>query len=458
MCTDLRLCASYTAYIVTAEAWRGTILFFNMYLLNTFNKKPSMKLKIENWIIEQKLSSKVTPLFEESIKAYKASAYKASLLFSYLGFMTILKERIINSQPPPGITAPHWSRIVGEVGNKEAWDKKVFEVTQQRSPAEIFPIIESLRIEVLYWKDRRNDCAHFKNEKIDYHHVESFWSFLESNLSKFTVNGGMAALLLKFKNHFDSSLTPPGEDFTPLIVEIESAVEGHQLQQFYQDIRTEFDTFLSDHYYYLIFNHILEHYSNGISEELIVYIKKDKGFLLKFLRSYPDKLQHLNLEKPIIRELWHSMLFDSSRNDFPIYAGLLNNNLIESDQIEEANQKIVDKIGNQVPRDFAIEVLKQHGFYNTLKGKLFPEGGIFIFNTANFLKDLIVHYISLFELDEEVVSAICGTFTNLYEPIYLRQELDTFFTNHPTKKEKFNEIIDSNPELRIPERLSFLAT
>ena len=61
-----------------------------------------MNLKIEKWIIDQKLSKKVTPLFDEAIKSYKASAYKAALLFSYLGFMTILKERIINAQLPPG--------------------------------------------------------------------------------------------------------------------------------------------------------------------------------------------------------------------------------------------------------------------------------------------------------------------------------------------------------------------
>jgi hypothetical protein len=47
-------------------------------------------------------------LMEEAFTCYKASAYRASLLFSYLGFQTILKERVLSSNKPDLIPLKLW--------------------------------------------------------------------------------------------------------------------------------------------------------------------------------------------------------------------------------------------------------------------------------------------------------------------------------------------------------------
>lgn len=414
-----------------------------------------MQLKIEKWIVEQKLGKKVTPLFDEAIKSYKASAYKAALLFSYLGFMTILKERIIKSQLPPGIPQGMWDQMKIDVQNKEAWDKKVFESTQIHRPAAIFPISDTLKREVIYWKDRRNDCAHFKHEKIDYHHVESFWSFLETNLSKFTVNGGKASLIRKLKNHFDRSITPPDQEINPLIIEVETAVDASELQSFFTEVETELDE-IWDPNHFIVYNEILDHYNNQIADELVEYIKADDSRLLSFIRSFPDKIQYLNLDEAFIRELWYNKLFSNSNDDFKVYAGLLQNNLIRTQDIEEANQRIVNRLGAHTPDTHAKIVLEQNGFYEKLKSRIFPDGGIFAFSTANRLTQLIVHYIENFDLDESIVRAICGTFTNPYKPNTLQNRLRTYFANRPSKKQEFNDIVNGLAGLEIPDRLDFI--
>ncbi|HCE57095.1 MAG TPA: hypothetical protein DER09_04650 [Prolixibacteraceae bacterium] len=414
-----------------------------------------MQLKIENWIVEQKLSRKVTPLFDEAIKSYKASAYKASLLFSYLGFMTILKERIIKSQLPPGIPQGMWDQLKIDVQNRESWDKKVFESTQIHRPAVIFPISDTIKREVVYWKDRRNDCAHFKHEKIDYHHVESFWSFLETNLSKFAVNGGKASLLRKLKNHFDRSITPLDQEINPLIIEIESAVEINELQIFYSEIETELDEIWEPNHF-IVYGAILDYYNNQIADELIDYLKVDDNRLISFIRSYPDKIQFLNLHQEFIRDLWYNKLFSNSADDFKVYTGLLQNNLIRPQDIEEANQRVVDRLGTQTPDTYSKVILEQNGFYGILRNRIFPEGGIFAFATANRLTQLIIHYVENFDLDEGIVRAICDTFTNPYKPNTLQDRLRTYFANRPAKKQHFNDIVNGLADLEIPDRLDFI--
>ncbi|EIM72917.1 hypothetical protein A3SI_19066 [Nitritalea halalkaliphila LW7] len=414
-----------------------------------------MQLKIEKWIVEQKLSAKITPLFDEAIKSYKASAYKASLLFSYLGFMTILKERIIKSQLPPGFPQKLWDKLKTDVQNTEVWDKKVFDSTQRIDPSKIYPISDTLRREVVYWKDRRNDCAHFKHEKIDYHHVESFWSFLETNLSKFTVNGGKASLLRKFKDHFDFTITPPDKEINSLIIEVESAVDVSELKLFFSDIESELDDIL-DHYHFKVYNEILGYYKNQIADELIEYIKYDDARLLDFIRKYPDKILCLNLDEVFIRDLWYTKLFSNTFDDFKVYTSLLQNNLIRPQDIEEANQKIVRRLTTQTPDTYSKTVLECNGFYDKLKDKIFPESGIPTYAAANQITQQIIHYIENFDLDESIVTAICKTFNRPYIPNVLQDKLRTYFRNRPGKKQEFNNVVNGISDLKIPDSLDFI--
>src|ERR1700744_4242957 len=122
-----------------------------------------MKLQFEKWLETHTTSSNAMELFTESLKSYKAGAYKAGLLYSYLGFMTIVKERILTAAIPPGIAAGDWTNIQNKVTNVEHWDTNVYDAIQKYQPSPVFPITDTIRREVGYWKDRRNDCAHFKH-------------------------------------------------------------------------------------------------------------------------------------------------------------------------------------------------------------------------------------------------------------------------------------------------------
>jgi hypothetical protein len=191
-------------------------------------------MTIEKWIKEsKKLSKNSTVLFDESFLTFKIGAYRASLIFSYLGFLTIIKEIILASKKPNPIPQSRWDKILFELKNEDTWEKRVYDELANSSKP-IFNINDSIRQQVKYWKDRRNDCAHFKQNEINHNHTELFWSFIKSNLLKITIEGGMENLIKKFEIHFDTTQTPLDKDYSNLIYEIENSVENSQLNEFYQ--------------------------------------------------------------------------------------------------------------------------------------------------------------------------------------------------------------------------------
>jgi len=71
-----------------------------------------MKLPLEIWLSKEKLTQSSQALFKESTICFRAEAYKASLLYSYLGFMLIIKERILQSKAPKDIPQSKWEKTI----------------------------------------------------------------------------------------------------------------------------------------------------------------------------------------------------------------------------------------------------------------------------------------------------------------------------------------------------------
>ncbi|MGI4821966.1 MAG: hypothetical protein ACRYFV_12220 [Janthinobacterium lividum] len=142
------------------------------------------KLSLEKWLDRQQLSRNANLLFSDAIKCYKAEAYRASLLFSYLAFITVLKERLLGATEPGLLPAGHWQRLLDKLQDEDRWEGATFDATQEKevigagkvkTKDAIFSINDNLGTQIKYWKDRRNDCAHFKDNEITTYHVASFW-------------------------------------------------------------------------------------------------------------------------------------------------------------------------------------------------------------------------------------------------------------------------------------------
>ncbi len=409
------------------------------------NNIKKMKIHIELWIEDRKFSRKVNMLFNESVICYKHGAYRASLLFSYLAFITYIKEVLIQSNNPNPSNLGRWTNIQNEIQNDDKWESRIFEeLTNSSNP--IFDIKEDLRQQIKYWKDRRNDCAHFKSNDIEAHSVETFWSFLKSNLNKITVEGGKASLIKKFEIHFDHTLTPPNSNFDHLIQEIQSAVDFSDFESFLDELSNKIDPIgFYDNDITNIQNKIFELCPDELKEKLSDYLK-NKKLDLEFISKKTDKINFIQYSASEIRQIWKTRIFKASNYHhlFDIYTALLRNDLIPTEQLEEALTHLFDKYEqtkHSMPHDsliksqLAVPLLGEIIFKKAIK-----DDDLNSFMWVNSKCDFIAFYVEKYPLKKDTVDSLCRMVTRANYSYWLETKIESIFSENTSLKDKFNEI------------------
>jgi hypothetical protein len=400
-----------------------------------------MKLDIETWLETQSVPLIASELVNEAVACYKAGAYRAALMFSYIGFMQILKERILAASKPDGITVPHWKGIQESLKNDEKWDKSLFDVIRCTTPAKlVFKITDDLRNQVLYWKDRRNDCAHSKSSLIAHHQVESFWSFMISNLPKLVVIGSKEEIISKIKIHYDLTLTPPNEDPFSIIDQIPHAVHDPDFDAFMEDIDKAFKK-IGREEKTGFYNKLLDVKDPAKQKKVEEHLKANELLLMDILASHPVRVSILKGEKTLVRRVWHFHLNSlTSRNDLEIYCALLRNNLIPSKEISEANEHIVKTMRGYEPQIHYIETLRDNHFFDALENIAFDNYTIDDFDWANANVKMMAFHLKHNALSEKAVKAICNAYSGKPHPWTMASGLTTFFEENTDIKKSFVKI------------------
>ena len=187
-----------------------------------------MKIPFRTWLEDQEIDEASRALFEEGILCYSVGAYRAALVFSYLGLLRSVAHRLMNSSRPVNFPQNLWDQIQERVREDLTWEREVYESLHRSKQASLFLIDEDLRIQLQYWRNLRNDAAHARTNEIGAPHAESFWLFVRSNLGKFIVAGGRTGLYERFRRHFDPSYTAKDKNFWHLAQEIPQAVRNRR--------------------------------------------------------------------------------------------------------------------------------------------------------------------------------------------------------------------------------------
>jgi len=424
-----------------------------------------MQLAIEKWLDSQKLSLEANSCFKESFTCYRIGANKAALLFSYLGFMNVIRGRIISAVRPAGIPGSLWEDVHKKIKSPEVWDKITFEAIQRKKPTPIFVIPDDLRHQVEFWKNRRNDTAHSKDNKITSAYVETFYAFIESNLNKFAVNGSRAQMLRHIQEFYDPSLTPPDSDIKPVIKEISNAVFPAELPSFLLDASRNFDEIrdpieimlnkVSDQKLHFL-NAIFLYGSPELTSACNELLRSDEELLIAFLRAYPEKTVILEGYPELLRKLWHNYLFITSANDFPIIASLFRNRLIPSKQIGECLRHIISKGISDVPNDLDNATLEENGFYRQLEDILINTRKFSNFEWANKSKSIVVKHIAEHPISVELARIIYDTFYSEFHPWHMASHLDKLFSTNSEKLNEYISIADSHEDIGWPSHIPSL--
>ena len=416
-----------------------------------------MKHPIEVWAETHLTAPDAKALLGESVACYKTAAYRASLLMAYLSFMQTVRERILAAVAPNGYVATEWTDRTALLRDESGWDSATFDlVRSQKKP--VFTVTEDLRTQVAYWKDRRNDCAHSKANRIEAAHVESFWAFLSSNLGKFVVIGSRDSLLEKLKRHYDINLTPPGSDIQPLVEELESSVEVKDIPKLLAELDHEVSVYLAGRRVVCPWTDFaaagLVHKNQTIGQAFAKFVRDDEGLVDRVLNDHPERLQDLGLMPDQIRSLWQKKL--SRDAGLHILATLLRNNLIPQAEVAEAIGRAVEPGGTVPPRDLDVSVLETAGYFKVLAEAAFDKKRIDDFGWGNSNAALVAWYLGRFPISDAAAQTISAVFREAKSvPYEARDAIQAMFASLPAKVAEY-KVIESRLQLSVPDAIPSL--
>ncbi|RYZ91083.1 MAG: hypothetical protein EOP04_01785 [Proteobacteria bacterium] len=421
-----------------------------------------MKLPIEIWISERYQSGNINELFQEAVICYRNGAYRSSLLLSYLGFLTIIKETIQKSKPAADFAEGEWQEQQRKVSNHESWEQEVTNALfsgAKTGSKKIFLLNDDLRAQVQYWRSRRNDAAHNKDNKIIASHTEAFWVFLQSNIPKMVVNGGKDGLLLKFYEHFDDELTPPGSDFRHLVQEIPAAILESELPTFFHEL----PKYIDGRKYYLkndtskVFDEVFNLPDAKVVTALAAYLKQDDRDI-KFLTAYPNRIPLMHYSAAELRALWKTRLLRADQvNPFIIYAELLRLGAIPPSELDAAHKSMFNRFHqvdfNKLPEsDQDIATLLSNGYYEVIYKDAIEERELKRFLWVNDKCDMLISMVRHRPLDAKTVTTICTMVNSSNPSNWLIRELKELFADEPRVKHQF-EALAAGAGIAMPEKL-----
>lgn len=347
-----------------------------------------MKIGFRSWLEEHPVDRESRSLFDEAFKCYSVEAYRAALLFSYLGVMRIIARRVLASDCPTGYPAEKWAKYQRQIRDENRWEQYTAEILQDSQPISAFLIDDELRHQLAYWRNRRNDAAHSRRTQITHSIVESFWSFARTHLPRIVVDGGQRALLVKLQRHLDLNYTPPGSDIEPLVREIPLAIPPEAYEAFLNEAlmileHAERHPASTDEPLDLFISKLLD----LNNEELIAALrrrmsKKEDMRVVALLSQHPRLLLHFTDEPAFIRRMWREHLCFKANPDpyradegLTLMVTLLVQGLIPPAEHEEAVAHVVSELdgGDSIftPRAEIISALEPFGFYDAVERHAF---------------------------------------------------------------------------------------
>ena len=391
-------------------------------------------------------------LFHDSIRCFHAGIYRPAYILAYQSMMVYFRRLLQDAKMPSGYDSGKWKGVQIRLAKDKEWEEEVNNALRTQPDSKstppviaLFCMSDSLRKDFDFWRNRRNDCAHYKEYVINDSHVLAFYSFLTQYLLKISVEGGMMTLLNEFKDACDPIKTSPNASLQPLVDKILSMVNPEEMDDFFAHL----DGAMGFRYYGR-YEQTLADIIKGGNEEL-------KGYAVSFARSnnhvrkglidrFPNLVGHL-VDKSEAREYWMKHLNDC-RNRVAVLAQMIMLGLIDPSEQDEAIRRVIDYSfnNNEGIGEVSVEemqALKVAGFYKTLKEKYF-NGGFTSKNAYNCGKTkytFFYEYMSHLPVNKEWVEVIVDIFSQADYPTVWRDMFKKYFLKKEEYKAKFDEVV-----------------
>lgn len=398
-------------------------------------------------------------LFEDSIRCFDAGIYRQAYLLAYQGFTQYIRSIVRDAKMPTGYDLHKWNGIQAKLKNDKEFDDQVFTCIQQKNcPTGTPPIVaildipDTLRDDFIFWRNRRNDCAHYKAYDINASHVLAFYSMMNQYMLKITVEGGKSTLLREFADAFNPAKTSPKESIQPLVDKILLMVHPSEMNDFFDGLQSA-TRFHFDAKFYSILEGILSSTNKELKTYVIAYLRQSND-LVAFLSHYPEEVGQL-VEEGEVRSLWYSNL-RSCRAHFSIVADLISVGLLADGEVEECLERCIDNAYSQNDGMGSIseaktKLLIKYGLLDSLKStKLDPEF------TRNNARECGQNHYDFFRgiaytlpINKCTVDMMLDIFNQTEYPTVWCSIFKEMLDNDEERSKQFQKIIEDN-ELIVP--------
>lgn len=425
-----------------------------------------MKIDFEKWLDEQhEITDSKREIFNDAVNCYKHGIYRPALLLSYIGFLSIAKDRFLKADKPDPYEQAMWDSQKQNVRNDNKWEEELLNVLLQISKIDSartlvriapFSIDDDTRNQITYWRNRRNDCAHYKNNEITESHVVAFWAFLKSKLPFIMIEGGLKSVINNINTFYNISLTPPDADITPLIKKVRTIISDDNYNEIFKAIAPFAAGNLENNILLPYF------YDSKIVSYLQKASKSSPGLFYYFMLYNPEKVNFFLTDPTEIRKFWNDTI-QMFNNMIIIYAEMLNASVIPTTEIHEANQKILSilfsksKSINFSISAFNVKSLIDSGFYDDFISIYLSSHFISAnYEQVNFRSEYYINMIKLFGFNKNVIKTICeNMYGNKCYPFTFANTLLYFLKENIEQKTFFKNNADDN-HIPLPKTLSDL--
>ncbi|MFC7443392.1 hypothetical protein [Laceyella putida] len=400
-----------------------------------------MKLPMEKWLEEQDVSEQAKSTFQEAMICYKAGAYRAAYLFSYLFFMLVVRDRILQAN----YSEEKRKQIQGTLNllrDEDKWETTVMECIKNENNKryETLEVKSKLRKYVdFYWRELRNNCAHAKDGYIDASHVEVFWHFLSSHMNEFVAIGSLEDALERINRHFDPTYTRRGADHTPLVQWLTRTISEDKIIPLIKGIFVNLDlSFIKETNKFLSDLVRANRFRPKFKEFLVQ--EENNDYLVDFLDAIPQEVILFTDEEDwFIRRIWKETAKKLALNEDVLMLNMLKFDMIPVEDREEFfNQMLSLQLGfflgslNVVDIKFLEEVGFIKYFYeNVMIGRLIKDQK---WGNKPGNVNSVLFYLKTYGWDKQIVTNIQNAFFGQYLWGSLKDELkkDSFRQQYQT--------------------------
>lgn len=383
-------------------------------------------------------------ILNDAIRCYRNGIARPALMLSYIAFIQAVRDNLLKSDMPKGFNEPRWKACMSKLRQENAWDEQVIRCIKCRDNPPYFELTDSLRDDVCYWRNRRNDCAHYKDSEITLSHVAAFWVFIMDNYNKFTPIGSLMQSVNDYKRHYNVSITPKGtstevifkrlclaikteDDLLLFLKETDSCMEYEEQAQLLHDLLMD------------------ERHKTKVISLLTGKLKRVKMYLAL---KPADVSVILGNNPEMTRKFWYEdfMLFASSAN---VYVEMLRAKMIPQGEIKESlNMFLKHEYKRNAfyldnPEDF--NVLKENGLYDIFIEEYLSKD--FVCNNPGEKCHKTDFYISLIKrggISDKLIKVLSESIKGTF-PYTLENRLKgEIFKEEKNKKQYLDSIVKQN--------------